>query len=306
MAVPILTALAALGLLTCVSTTRRWIVAVLAGIPYLAAAAYAESAFKEPILSLLLVGVVVALQGVRRQRFAPLSAVLCRSVCSWQASYTTTRIQGLVWPAVVLACWLAFEFVLGGMWGRLRATTGRGRAALPALIAGACRVRDPGTARHRTHPHVLGQQQGTSVGTVGGVTSTALANLAGPLHALEGLNVWLTGDFRFVPANALRAGVLAGMAFIVLAFALVSALRRRDLVWPAAMLALGADLPLHVAPSVAVRCFEGAHDPGPATGARLRRGAHAVARRGKLAIARDCRGRRWVHLLLILRFRIEL
>ena len=82
--------------------------------------------------------------------------------------------------------------------------------------------------------------QGTSVGTVGGVTSTALANLAVPLHALEGLNVWLTGDFRFVPANALRAGVLAGMAFIVLAFALVSALRRRDLVWPAAMLALGA------------------------------------------------------------------
>ena len=240
MAVPILTALAALGMLTGVSTTRRWIVAVLAGIPYLAAAAYAESAFKEPILSLLLVGVVVALQGVRRQRFAHLSAVFVPVGVLVAGVVYDYSYPGLVWPAAVLACWLAFEFVLGGMWGRLRATTSRGRAALPALIAGACAFVIPVLPDIGRIHTFWASNQGTSVGTVGGVTSTALANLAGPLHALEGLNVWLTGDFRFVPANALRAGVLAGMAFIVLAFALVSALRRRDLVWPAAMLALGA------------------------------------------------------------------
>ncbi len=80
------------------------------------------------------------------------------------------------------------------------------------------------------------------------------------------------------------------MALIVLAFALVSALRRRDLVWPAAMLALALIYfyTLHrQSPYVAAK---GARDPSAAAGARLRRRADAVARRRELAISRD---RRW-------------
>ncbi len=68
-----------------VSTTRRWVVAVLAGIPYLAAASYAESAFKEPILSLLLVGLVLALQaGTTATLRPPARRCSCRQVCSWR------------------------------------------------------------------------------------------------------------------------------------------------------------------------------------------------------------------------------
>jgi hypothetical protein len=236
-ATPVLTGLAALGMLTDVSRTRRWPVAVLAGIPYLAAASYAESAFKETILSLLLLGLVLVLQAARRERFArPVAAVVPAGVLFAGVLYDYSY-PGLVWPVAVVVCWAALELGFGDAWRRLRAISSRARAALPALIAGACAfvvpvVPDIG----RIHAFWI-SNGGTAAGTVGGVTTSALANLAGPLHALEGLNVWLIGDFRFVPANTLRAGALCGMALIVLVFAVASALRRRDLVWPAAMLA---------------------------------------------------------------------
>jgi hypothetical protein len=236
-AAPVLTGLAALGMLTDVSRTRRWLVAVLAGIPYLAAASYAESAFKEPILSLLMLGLVLCLQAGRRERFVrPMAAVFPSGILLAAVLYDYSY-PGLVWPVAIIACWLALELVFGGAWGRLRAIVNGTRAAVPALIAGTAAfvlpvVPDIG----RIHTFWV-SNSGTAAGTVGGITTSALANLAGPLHALEGLNVWLIGDFRFVPTNTLRAGALCGMALIVLALAVVSALRRRDLVWPAAMLA---------------------------------------------------------------------
>jgi hypothetical protein len=78
---------------------------------------------------------------------------------------------------------------------------------------------------------------GSNVGIVGGVTSGAFGNLLAPLHALEGLGLWLTGDFRFAPAGALRAAILPGFALIVLVFAVVGAVKRRDVPWIAALLA---------------------------------------------------------------------
>jgi hypothetical protein len=237
MAVPILTGLAGLGMLGGVSTaTRRWVVAVLAGIPYLAAASYAESAFKEPVLSLLMVGLVLALQAGRRERFARPAAALVPAGVLVAAVLYDYSYPGLVWPAAIIGCWLLLEFVFGGAWTWLRTTVRRSRAAVPALIAGACAFVIPVLPDFgRIHTFWV-NNRGTSVGTAVNVTTTSLANLNAPLHTLEGLNVWLTGDFRFVPHDLLRVGVLCGMALILLVFAVASALRRRDLVWPAAML----------------------------------------------------------------------
>ena len=238
MAVPILTALAALGMLSDLSATRRWVVAVLAGIPYLAAASYAESAFKEPILSLLMVGLVLALQAGRKERFARPAAALVPAGVLVAAVLYDYSYPGLVWPAAIIACWLLLELVFGGAWSRLRHIVGGTRAAIPALIAGAFAFVVPVLPDFgRLHTFWL-SNSGTAVGTKTNVTTSSLANLAGPLHTLEGLNVWLTGDFRFVPNDQLRVGVLCGMALILLVFAVASALHRRDLVWPAAMLGL--------------------------------------------------------------------
>jgi hypothetical protein len=238
MATPVVTALTALGLLADVSRTRRWLVGALAGIPYFAAASYAESAFKEPIMSLMLVGLVVVMQAGVRERFArPLSAFVPAGVLIAGVIYDYSY-PGLVWPAAIIVCWLVLELVLGDAWRRLREIAGGARTAIPALIAGACAFVIPVLPDvGRIHTFWV-SNAGTSVGAGRNITTSSLANLVAPLHTLEGLNVWLTGDFRFEPTNTLRAGVLCGMALIVLVFAVISALRRRDLVWPAAMLGL--------------------------------------------------------------------
>lgn len=237
MATPILTGLAALGALTDLSRSRRSVVAVLAAIPYLAVAWYVQSAFKEPILSLLMLGLVLALQAGRAERFArPLAVVVPVAVLVAGVLYDYSY-PGLVWPVAIVACWLVLEFVLGGAWRRLRAIVQRVRASGLELALGAgVFVLLVVPQVNRIHTFWL-SNGGTSVGIVGGVTATSLANLVAPLSALEGTNIWLTGDFRFVPTNNLHAGLLAGFGLIVLVFAIVSALERRELVWPAAILA---------------------------------------------------------------------
>ncbi len=132
-ATPVLTGLAALGGLGDLSRSRRWLVAILSAIPYMAAAWYVQSAFKEPIMSLLMLGLVLALQAGRRQRFArPLVVVIPIAVLFAGVLYDYSY-PGLVWPVAILACWLALELVLGGGWRRLSALAREARAALPAF-----------------------------------------------------------------------------------------------------------------------------------------------------------------------------
>jgi hypothetical protein len=235
-ATPMLTGLAALGALIDLRRGWRWLVAVLAAIPYLAAAWYVQSAFKEPIMSLLMLGLVLTLQAGRRDRFAhPVAVVVPAAVLIAGVLYDYSY-PGLLWPAAILACWLALELVVGGAWRRLRPIAAGARSYVPELVVGAGLLvvlvaPDIG----RIHTFWL-SNGGTSVGTVGGITGNSLANLAGPLHTLEGLNIWLIGDFRFAPTDTFQAGAFVGFALIVLVFAVVSALQRRDLAWLAAIL----------------------------------------------------------------------
>ncbi len=235
-ATPVLTGLTALGALRDLSRPRRLLVAVLVAIPYLAAAWYVQSAFKEPIMSLLMLGLVVALITGRAQRFARPLAILVPAAVLIAGVLYDYSYPGLLWPVAIVACWLALEFTLGGAWRRLRGIVRKVRSSGPELVIGVLiLVLLLAPDINRIHTFWL-SSGGTGVGTVGGVTETSLANLAAPLSALEGLNVWLIGDFRFVPTHSLHAGLLVGLAVIVLVFAIVSALERRELVWPAAIL----------------------------------------------------------------------
>ena len=100
-ATPVLTGLAALGALIDLRRGRRWLVAVLAAIPYLAAAWYVQSAFKEPIMSLLMLGLVLALQAGRRDRFAhPVAVVVPAAVLIAGVLYDYSY-PGLLWPAAI-------------------------------------------------------------------------------------------------------------------------------------------------------------------------------------------------------------
>ncbi len=123
------------------------------------------------------------------------------------------------------------------MWRRVVPTVRRLSPAIPAAAVGAVvllAILAPDLQRlHRFYS----ASGGTAVGTIGGVQLTgplSLGNLPGPLHPIEALNIWLTGDFRFPPANTLVAGLLVGLALLVLVFAVATALERREIVWPAA------------------------------------------------------------------------
>ncbi len=238
-ATPVLTGLAALGALTDVKRLWRWLVAVLAAVAYMAMAAYAESAFKEPIMSLLMLGLVLVLQAGRNERFTrPLAVAVPAAVLVAGVVYDYSY-PGLVWPVAIVACFIGLELVVGRAWRRLKPIARGVRASAAPLALGVLLLvvliaPDIG----RIHTFWL-SNGGTSVGTVGGVKATSLANLVAPLSSFEGLNLWLTGDFRFVPHNALHAGILAGVALVVLAYAIVSALQRGDLAWVAGILGCG-------------------------------------------------------------------
>ncbi len=145
---------------------------------------------------------------------------------------------GLVWPAAVIACWIVAEIVASGMWRRMGSTVRRLSPAVPAVAVGALVllvILAPDLQRlHRFYS----ASGGAAIGTTGGVQLTgplSLGNLPGPLPPLEGLGVWLTGDFRFAPTNALLAGMFSGIVLLVLVFAVAAALERREIVWPAAV-----------------------------------------------------------------------
>jgi hypothetical protein len=242
MATPILTGWAALGALEGLPRLRRWLVAGLAGLPYMSAAWYVQSAFKEPILSLLLVGEVLLLARVRadwRQRPQAILVPLGVLVAGVLYDYS---YPGLAWPVAIAGCWLVVEVVIGGWWRRPSEVVRGLRAAVPMVAVAALVLVvlvAPDIERIRAFYVANG---GTAVGTVGGIQRTgpsSLANLAAPLHVLEGLNIWLWGDFRFPPPDGLTAGLLSGLALAVVALALVAALERGRLAWPAAVLALG-------------------------------------------------------------------
>jgi hypothetical protein len=238
MAAPLLTAFTALGALSDLSKSRRWLVALLTGIPYLAAAWYAESAFKEPILALLLLGLVLALEGWRRDRFArpgPVAVTVAFLIAGVLYDYS---YPGLLWVAAAVAGWVVVELVFGGLALHLRSVLRGSRAVLPAAGIGLLVLivlLAPDVKRIHDFWVANG---GTSAGNYGGVSGNSLANLVSGLHSSEGVNIWLTGDFRFTPANPLHAGVLAGFALIVLIYGVVTALERRELVTVGAIVGL--------------------------------------------------------------------
>jgi hypothetical protein len=235
-ATPILTGLTALGALEDIPRWRRCFVAVLAAVPYLLAAWYVQSAFKEPILALLLVGLVLALQSGRSARFNPPVATVIPVAVLIAGSLYDYSYPGLAWMVGAIACWILLELLRAHR--QLHAIWRRVKGSVPALGLGLLvfvLLVGPELRRIHTFWYV---NSGTAAGSGGGLAGP-LANLVKPLPPLEGLNIWLSGDFRFEPSGALWADVLPILAVIVLVFAIVSAFARDDLPWIGAVLASG-------------------------------------------------------------------
>jgi len=119
LAIPVLTALAALAALDQLPTGRRVVAASLAGLPYLGASFLAQSAFKETAMALLVLAFAVALTELGHEPAPgdrqphPRRAMLVALILFTVASVFVYSLPGLVWFAIAVPVWLALELGTG-------------------------------------------------------------------------------------------------------------------------------------------------------------------------------------------------
>jgi hypothetical protein len=232
-AIPVLTALAALAALEGVPPGRRVAAASLTGLPYLAASFLAQSAFKETAMALLVLAFAVALGELGRAQPAGDAqphgrrATVVTLILLTAASVFVYSLPGLVWFALAVPIWLAL-----------------------ALARGALRV-DLEAMRHAARRHrmaILGvaivlvavaafsaAQLSGFVGKVGQVQAS-VGRLSSPVYPGEALGIWPEGDFRVVRGDVAGAYPAVALGLLAAAIGAFGAIRRRD--W--GLLAVGA------------------------------------------------------------------
>jgi len=223
-----LSAMTAMRVLRCVPLWLRVPAAVFAAVPYLAAAWFAQGAFKEPLLALLLLGFALALEAVlapdaplRRWSLAPAGVIAAAALLTY--SYLAVAWLGAAALVVLALTALArrprpAQLLRGARAAVVPLALGVGAALLAAAVELPRLVRYLGAV-------------GTSPAKgEGGIGSTELGNLAGPLRRTEALPFWPNGDFRFPPpADAFLYHELKWLAILVLiGSALYLLARRRD------------------------------------------------------------------------------
>jgi hypothetical protein len=223
-AIPVLTALAALAVLRDLAPVRRTIAAALVGLPYLAASFLAQSAFKETAMALFLVGIAVALHE-RRGRVA--ARVVALGVLSL-AAVLTFSLAGLVWPLAAAAIWLGLELAAGRIAISTRGATTALRAAWPALAVAGAVVAVVAIAQAGTLSSFVDRF---------GDIQASTGRLISSVSPREALGLWPQGDFRADVAGDPESLVATLVGLAVAAVAAWWWWRRRDLAVPAALAA---------------------------------------------------------------------
>lgn len=230
------TALAAAGAMPRASWWRKAILGVIAALAYLTAAYYAEGAFKETMMGLFLLVLVLMLRELRAsaaERRAPLAwarAAIPAGLVVAAGLYTYSYLA-VAWLGGFLGVWLLAELIASPS---LAFNASVRRAWVPpaaVAVAGGLVVCAVAAAPAAGQLHSYMSAVGASGGGAG-IPASNLGNLAGPLSVFEAFGVWVQADFRFVPAATFHAGELGGLALAVLVFGLLWALRRRDLALP--------------------------------------------------------------------------
>ncbi len=228
-AVGVLTALTALGLLARLPPVARAAGAALVAFAYLPAAYYGQGAFKETMMALFVLAFTAVLAEAHAPHarepwlFAGVPAGLVAAGAVQVYSYLA-----LGWFATVTVVWLAFELALGGREGAVS----RARAALPALalpVGVGVAVLVVAVASQADRVLALLDLFSLSPATAeGAIAVSNLGNLVGRLSPYEVLGAWPSADFRFAPANAFHAGQLGVIALAAALAGAVVALRRRE------------------------------------------------------------------------------
>ncbi len=233
LAIPVLTALAALAALGSLSPARRVAAASIAGLPYLGASFLAQSAFKETAMALLVLAFAVALGELGRrlpdgeQGSHPRRATVVALAVLVVASLFVYSLPGLAWFALALPIWLALELLTGGLRvdpGAIRAAARRHRGAIVVAAAVVVAVGAFSAAELSGFVGKVGQVQ-ASVG-----------RLSSPVYPGEALGIWPEGDFRIVRGDVTGAYPAVALGLLAAVIGALAAVRRRD--W--SLVAMGA------------------------------------------------------------------
>ncbi len=226
LAIPVLTALAALAALGGLPRPHRLIVASMTALCYLAASYLATGAFKETAEALFLLAFVLALRELSRGRNgAGWRAGIPLGFLAAGTIYTYSYL-GLIWLIAAAGVFVLFE--LAGAQGGWQARWSRIRAAAPAALGGVGALvvlSAPQTGRmleFRRSSFAHQAIEGTG-------------NLLHAISPVQALGVWLRADFRFNMPTAVTVavGIVVGAAAVI---ALVWWLRKRDFALPAGVL----------------------------------------------------------------------
>lgn len=231
----IITALVAAAALRHDSPWKIPLVGVMGSLLYLVAAYYAEAAFKEMLVGLFLLALVLHLKEVRTEwaaRERPLWQSLIPASLLVAAALYVYSYLALAWIGLTLVIWLFAEVVSRPGWLR-RWRVLAVELALGAAIAGGIVVLLVLPAIG--HIVSFAGSIGLSPASTGAIPVTNVGNIPHALPGWEALGIWNSPDFRFHPANALHTDLLSWFALGVLVFGMGWAIRRREFLLPAAI-----------------------------------------------------------------------
>jgi hypothetical protein len=239
LAIPALTALAALALLGGLRPLPRMATAALAGVPFLGASFLAQSAFKETAMALLVLAFAATLAlgtpaAGAREATLPRRAAAGSAALIVLAGVLAYSVPALVWFALTGGGWLAVLFVAGDQrfdWRGLREAISRRR--IPLAVLGMVVV-------------------GIVAATAGSIADFAdrigdvqasTGRLTSPVFPGEVLGLWPEGDFRVVRGEVQGALLASAVGLAALAAGALLTLRDRSY---ALLAALGAGVAVYV------------------------------------------------------------
>jgi hypothetical protein len=236
-AVAAATALASLSVIGRLSFPLRTVGGLLVGMSYLGAAFYVQSAFKETLMALFVLGLALTLREGAGEgpdtapppdaghRWLPAVAPALFVL----AAIATYGLPGVAWGVGTAAVWFAIRWGIAG-WRERRNTSGKrpvrvGRVA--GLAAGAIVVAVP-------LGYLAWDRSAEFIGGRDVVGSEALANLFDPLPPSQALGLWLSSDYRIVDVSFLGEGgiftvLLAMLGVVAAGLGVARLVRNREL-----------------------------------------------------------------------------
>lgn len=225
LALPVITGLASLNLLSELRPAIRSVAASLVALPFMAASTLGIAGFKELAVGVFLLAFVLILRELTRQSEGRLALVVALGVLA-AGTVASFSYPGLVWPAAAGGIWVALELlraVREGRMGELRtgARRARGLIVVGVLALGALLVAEL--------PRLIDLRRS---GLPGIVTDTD-SKLRFDLSPLETLGAWPSGEFLFGTTGLDAWELFGALGLIALLFAVIWWLRRADLALPA-------------------------------------------------------------------------